>query len=83
MKAGKATRPYRYGEFDILAVCMEPSHGRWDSFMYIPERWLLPRKQDRKLIEILQPVSLEPDNVWTDNFDTAVARFRARTRRPK
>jgi hypothetical protein len=83
MKAGKATRPYRYGEFDVLAVCMEPSHGRWDSFMYIPERWLLPRKQDRKLIEILQTISLEPDDVWTDNFDTAVVRFRAGARRPK
>ncbi|MDD5200540.1 MAG: hypothetical protein PHC88_12150 [Terrimicrobiaceae bacterium] len=29
---GEDTRPYRFGEFDILAVCMEPSHARWNSY---------------------------------------------------
>src|SRR5690606_6724744 len=40
-KDGRATRPYRYGEFDILAVGMHPSSGSWDSFMFSVERWLL------------------------------------------
>jgi hypothetical protein len=26
------TRPYRYGEFDILAVSLQPSTGDWSSF---------------------------------------------------
>ena len=82
MKAGVATRPYRFGEFDILAVCMEPSHGRWNSFLYVPERWLLPRPDDEKLVTILQPLSLEPDAVWTDDFDEAVRRLRSDQGRP-
>lgn len=28
------TRPYRYGEFDILAVSMQPSTARWDRYMF-------------------------------------------------
>lgn len=29
-KTGGSTRPYRFGEFDVLAVSMQPSTGRWD-----------------------------------------------------
>ncbi len=82
MKAGVATRPYRFGEFDILAVCMEPSHGRWNSFLYVPERWLLPRPDDEKLVMILQPLSLQADSVWTDDFEEAVRRLRSNRGRP-
>jgi hypothetical protein len=82
-KAGKATRPYRFGEFDILAACMEPSHGRWESFLYIPERWLLPRPLDAKLVLIHQPVPLRPDAIWTDSFEEAVRRLRSRRARPQ
>ncbi len=42
MRDGVDTRPYRFGDFNILAVCMEPSYARWDRFHYIPERWLFP-----------------------------------------
>lgn len=81
-KDGVATRPYRFGEFHILAVCMEPSHGSWESFMYAPERWLLPRKDDAALIQIMQPVSLVPDSIWTDDFQESVRRFRSGLPRP-
>lgn len=77
MRRGENTRPYKFGEFDILAVCMEPSHGRWNSFHYIPERWLNPRPLHPDLIEIMQPVSLKPDEIWTDNFHLAVTRLRS------
>jgi hypothetical protein len=80
---GQDTRPYRFGEFDVLAVCMEPSHTRWDSFHYIPERWLIPRPANPELIEIMQPVSLKPDALWTNDFDEAVRRLRKRLPRPK
>ena len=79
---GEDTRPYRFGEFDILAVCMEPSHARWDSFHYIPERWLNPRSKNAALIEIMQPVALESDTIWTNDFNEAVRRFRSGQPRP-
>ena len=79
---GEDTRPYRFGEFDILAVCMEPSHARWNSFHYIPERWLNPRLSNAALLEIMQPVALEPDAIWTNNFDEAVRRLRSGHPRP-
>ncbi len=79
---GKDTRPYHFGEFDILAVCMEPSHGRWNSFHYIPERWLIPRAEAAALIKIMQPVALNPNAIWTDDFNEAVRRLRGRRKRP-
>lgn len=81
-KGGVATRPYRFGEFDILAVCMEPSHGRWNSFLYIPEHWLLPRGDDMKLVAIMQTLPLARDNIWTDDFYEVVQRLRSGKARP-
>ena len=83
IRAGEQTRPYRFGEFDILAVCVEPSTGNWNSFRYIPERWLKARKTDASLIDILQPVSIKTDKIWTDDFEIAVSRMRSRKPRPK
>ena len=79
---GEDTRPYRFGEFDILAVCMEPSLARWNSFHYIPEQWLNPRSGNAALIEIMQPVALEPDAIWTNDFHEAVRRLRSDQPRP-
>jgi hypothetical protein len=64
------TRPYRYGEFDILAVSMQPSTGRWDRYMYTLGRWLLAGKKDDEMAT-LQPVTKEPGEFWTDDFRTA------------
>jgi hypothetical protein len=69
------TRPYRYGEFDILAVSMQPSTGKWDRYMYTLGRWLLPGKQDGEMAT-LQPVTMEPGEFWTDDFKTAALWFR-------
>lgn len=82
LRKGEKTRPYRFGEFDVLAVCMEPSHRHWNSFLYVPERWLLPRLDNSALVMIHQPVSLRPDAVWTDAFDEVVTRLRSRKGRP-
>ena len=65
------TRPYRYGEFDILAVSMQPSTARWDRYMFTVGRWLIQGKQPNE-IATLQPVSMTPNEVWTDDFSTAV-----------
>jgi len=69
------TRPYRYGEFDILAVSMQPSTGKWDLYMYTVGRWLLQGKGEGEMAT-LQPVAMKPNSFWTDDFATAAAWFR-------
>jgi hypothetical protein len=69
------TRPYRYGEFDLLAVSMQPSTGKWDRYMYTLGRWLLPGRNSREMAT-LQPVAMSTDDFWTDDFRTAAQWFR-------
>lgn len=66
--SGADTRPYRFGDFDILAVNMEPSTGRWTDFRYTLERWLLPRDDDPGLILKFQPVARDVNSDWTDDL---------------
>jgi hypothetical protein len=33
-KKGQKTRPYRFGDFDILAVNLHPTTGDWKRFVY-------------------------------------------------
>ncbi len=66
------TRPYRFGEFDILAVNMHPSSGNWKNFRYTVASWLLPRPEDPALIEIFQPVAAIPNHVWTDDLSACL-----------
>lgn len=69
------TRPYRYGEFDVLAVAMQPSCGKWDRFMYTLGRWLLQGKKAGE-VATLQPVAKIPNEYWTDDFLIAAHWFR-------
>ncbi len=71
------TRPYRFGEFDILAVCMQPSTYKWDSFMFTVGRWLLPRPEDENLIQVFQPVAPSPNEDWTDDLKTCIEWLRS------
>jgi hypothetical protein len=70
MTEGKnlSTRPYRFGDFDILAVNMHPATHRWNNFRYTVANWLLPRPADNTLIEIFQPVPLVTNSVWADDL---------------
>lgn len=70
-----STRPYSFGDFDILAVNMHPSSGNWRNFRYTVASWLLPRPTDQELIEIFQPVAATPNDVWTDNLATCLEWF--------
>lgn len=72
----KKTRPYRYGEFDIIAVSLQPSNGRWDSFLYTVGNWLLQGVGPNE-IATYQPVAMKPNADWTDDFDTAARWFRS------
>jgi len=71
----KKTRPYRYGEFDFLAVSMQPSSGKWDSYMYTLGRWLLQGKTAGD-VATMQPVAKPPNEFWTDDFEVAARWFR-------
>jgi hypothetical protein len=72
---GRDTRPYRFGEFDILAVCMKPATGDWSQFRFTLERWLLARPEDASQLLKFQPVSLEPDDDWTDSLEDCITWF--------
>ena len=71
-KGGVKTRPYRFGEFDILAVSLQPATGRWDKFLYTVGSWLIPRPKDTALLRVMQPVSMTQDDDWTDNLETCI-----------
>jgi hypothetical protein len=76
-RTGGSTRPYRFGEFDLLAVSMQPSSNAWDRFMYTVADWLLPSRTNPSEILKFQPVATAPNDDWTDEFDTAVAWLRS------
>lgn len=76
-KTGDDTRPYKFGEFDILAVAMEPSTNDWHKFMYTVADWLIPRQEDENLILKFQPVSSTPDDDWTDDLIKCINWLRA------
>lgn len=67
------TRPYRFGEFDILAVSLHPSTRDWNRFLYTLSNWLIPRHPNNALIEIFQPVPSIASDVWTDSLTTCLA----------
>jgi hypothetical protein len=74
---GEDTRPYRFGEFDVLAVATEPTTRRWDSFLYTVADWLVPRPENLGQMLDIQPVAIVPDEDWTDHFETCVAWLRS------
>lgn len=71
------TRPYRFGEFNILAVSMQPSTLSWDSFMYTVSDWLIPQYKDAGKMLKFQPVSPVPNEDWTDNLSDCINWFRS------
>lgn len=79
--SGANTRPYRFGEFDVLAVSMEPATGDWSEFRYTVGAWLLPRPEDPTLIAVYQPVSLQPNADWTNSLATAIEWFLAKQKK--
>lgn len=72
LRTGEDTRPYRFVDFDILGVCMEPSTKGWSDFRFTPARWLIPRT-DVRLMAKYQPVSLEINDDWTDSLPVCVS----------
>jgi len=59
----------------------QPTTHNWTDFRYTLSSWLIPRQANSRLIEIFQPVSLEPNDVWTDKLDVCLDWFRSADRR--
>lgn len=74
---GASTRPYRFGEFDILAVSLHPSTNNWSEFMYTVANWLIPDPKAPGCLLKFQPVSPIPNADWTKNFLECVHWFRS------
>lgn len=55
-KNGKKTRPYRFADFDLIAVCTWPSSKEWTRFTYCLVQNLTSRTTDKSLIEIMQRI---------------------------
>jgi hypothetical protein len=79
--SGENTRPYRFGEFDLLAVSMEPATGDWNQFRFTVADWLLPRPAQPNLMAIYQPVSLQPNDDWSDSLTTAIDWWRLKKKK--
>jgi hypothetical protein len=75
------TRPYRFGEFDILAVSMQPSTKMWDTFMYTVADWLIADPKNKQIILKFQPISSSPNEDWTDDIETCITWFRERRKK--
>jgi hypothetical protein len=69
---GEDSRPYRFGEFDVLAVCLQPSSGSWTDFIFCAQKRLLPRPTNHSLLAVKQPIYTGGQNGWTRSFEEAV-----------
>ena len=69
---GLDTRPYKFGEFDILSVCLHPSSDDWKKFIFSPAHTLIPKNDSPKLIATFQPVSPTKQANWTDDLEEAI-----------
>lgn len=78
---GRQTRPYRFGEFDILAVAMHPSTRDWASFMYAVASWLVPDPNEPTCIQKYQAVPSVPDEYWAADLLACIERLRSGVRR--
>lgn len=76
-RKGQSTRFYEFGEFDILVASMQPSTKNWGSFMYTVSNWLLPDSKDKSKILKFQPIPMQPNDDWTDDFEICVQWLRS------
>jgi hypothetical protein len=78
---GEDTRPYRFGEFDILAVSLHPSTADWSDYLYTVADWLLPREHDPAIMAKFQPVATTPGETWTNDLEECIRWLRSGVKR--
>lgn len=71
---GSPSRPYRFHEFDVIAVCLHASTGSWEDFIFCASEDLLARRSNPAWLEVIQPVYLDRPQVWSRDFGALVAR---------
>lgn len=76
-KTGTDTRPYKFGEFDILAVSLHPSTNDWTTFLYTVQRWLISSDKDASAVLKFQPVPLQPNQDWSSDLLECIRWFRS------
>lgn len=70
---GKKTRPYQFGQFQILAVSMYPSSDKdWGKFLYTVGDWLIPDPEDPTCIATFQPVPSAENVDWTEDINKCI-----------
>jgi hypothetical protein len=74
-ETGALTRPYRFGQFDVLAVSLQPATEDWNRFMYALAGSLKPSKLDPGIIATFQEVPPSPTSIWTDDLATCLDWF--------
>jgi hypothetical protein len=74
---GRDTRPYRFGEFDILAVSMHPSTNDWNTFSYTVAHWLIPDPGNDAQVFKFQPVATQPNEDWTNDLEQCMEWLRS------
>jgi len=77
LRTGENTRPYKFDDFDILAVSLHPSTNDWSRFFYTVCSWLIPRLENERLLLKFQPVPNQCDENWTDDFLACVRWLRS------
>ena len=68
-------RSYSFSDFDILAVNTHAVTRQWPDFLYTLSAWLRPHPSHQSLINMVQLVSLRPNDVWTDDLGICLERF--------
>ncbi len=71
-----STRPYRFGEFDVLAVGLQPSTGSWTDFIYCAQHRLLARDAEPTWLKVMQPIYSDGSHGWTRDFKEAATAAR-------
>jgi len=78
-KGGEKTRPYGFGDFDVIGVSLWPSTGDWSRFRYAVASHLLPSDWQKggaaQTMYHYQPVSMDAGQGWTDDFEEAADWF--------
>lgn len=68
-KNGEDTRPYRFSDFDLIAVCTWPSSKDWTQFTYALTSDLKARAGNSSLIEIMQRIPKDLNSGgWSTNL---------------
>jgi hypothetical protein len=70
---GSPSRPYRFHEFDVIAVCLHASSGNWEDFIFCATGDLLPRRTNPNWLEVIQPIYLDRPQKWFRDFEALVA----------